>query len=610
MTISTKDIANALSVSERQVLRRATKEGWKYLKAGKAKVWDVSSLAPDVQVAIAPKLRPVPAPAPISGTEAVHKASEKARELGRLRLAFLALYDGSGLKAADFIAAYNSGALNPTLRQKLGEVSLATLYRWDAKRRTSGTAGVIPRWGETKKTTKLTDIEQQILEKFYLSPERRTIQHCYQLLKLNLPSTTATYQTCRRYLQSLPKPLVAYHRLGQSRFEALYQPFIDRDPSIFLPMQQVVSDHHRFDLLVTKDGRIFRPWITAWQDYRSGKILGWAPSVYPSSLTILQAFYMMVMRYGLPEMCHMDNGKDYRCKVLMGASFKVNTITAQGVSDEDLLHLQGTFQMLGVQTTYARAYHGQSKGRMERTFGTFAEYISKDSGYYIGSNTVSRPEDVTLYYRAINKKAKKQVLLSWDEFCTKLDAFIEFWNANWHGEGKGMNGQTPDEVFALHAPEPRKADAKTLALALTRPEVRKVTRNGVSVMGVQYWAPELLEYSGQEVVVRIPIVKPDTALVQTIQGQTICTAWADYFMATGDVAVDNEKVNAARKSNLELVRHRSERLKQTSGLKTFLDLPAPQRQELPDLSALPLAAGAEPVRQREQKPSLRSPLDI
>lgn len=109
---------------------------------------------------------------------------------------------------------------------------------------------------------------------------------------------------------------------------------------------------------------------------------------------------------------------------------------------------------------------------------------------------------------------------------------------------------------------------------------------------------------------RIPIVKPDTALVQTIQGQTICTAWADYFMATGDVAMDNEKVIAARKANLELVRHRSERLKQASSLKTFLDLPAPPQQELPDLSALPLAAGAEPVRQREQKPLLKSPLDI
>ncbi|WP_304223063.1 hypothetical protein [Gracilinema caldarium] len=151
MTISTKDIAKALNLSERQVLRRAAEEGWKYLKTGKAKVWDVSSLAPDVQVAIASKLRPVPAIAPIIGAEVIHKASEKAREIGRLRLAFLALYDSSGLKAADFIAAYNSGALNPTLRRKLGEVSLATLYRWDAKRRSSGTAGVIPRWGETKK---------------------------------------------------------------------------------------------------------------------------------------------------------------------------------------------------------------------------------------------------------------------------------------------------------------------------------------------------------------------------------------------------------------------------------------------------------------------------
>lgn len=610
MTITTKDIAAALAISERQVLRRAAEEGWKYLKAGKSRAWDVSSLAADVQVSLAPKLRPAASTNTATHTEAIHRASEKAREQGRLRLALLALYDSSGLKVPDFVAAYNAGSINQALLSKLGEVSQATLYRWDRQRKEAGVSGVIPHWGEKKKTTTLTDIERQVLEKFYLAPERRTIQHCYQLLRLNLPSTTATYQTCRRYLQSLPKPLVAYHRLGQSKFEALYQPFIDRDPSIFLPMQQVVSDHHRFDCLVVKDGRIFRPWITAWQDYRSSKILGWAPSMYPSSLTILQAFYMMVMRYGLPEMAHMDNGKDYRCKVLMGSSQRVITVTTQGVTDEELLHMQGTFSMLGVQTTYARAYHGQSKGRMERTFGTFAEYIAKDTGYYIGSNTVTRPEDSTLYFRTINKKAKKQVLLSWEEFCEKLDAFITFWNANWRGQGKGMDGLSPDEVFARFAPEPRKADPKTLALALTRPEVRKVTRNGVSVLGVQYWAKELLEYAGQEVVVRIPIVKPETALIQTIQGQTICTAWADYFAATGDIALDNEKVNAARKTNLELVRSRSASLSKTQGLKTFLDLPVQPKQELPDMSALPLAAGAEPPYRPEPIPALKSPLDV
>jgi hypothetical protein len=49
-------------------------------------------------------------------------------------------------------------------------------------------------------------------------------------------------------------------------------------------MQQVVSDHHNFDFLVEKDGRLFRPWITVIQDYRSGKVLSWCPSIYPSNL--------------------------------------------------------------------------------------------------------------------------------------------------------------------------------------------------------------------------------------------------------------------------------------------------------------------------------------
>jgi transposase InsO family protein len=446
-----------------------------YARIQHSSKWLVNSLPKDIQIRI------------VSGSGNIERGrqpvlfretSEKNREEARLRAALISLYNSMELNAEEFLSAYNTGEISRPIFEKLGAISLATFYRWLKGWKERGVDGILPKWGSSPKgSSTLTDLEKSYLEHWYLTQEQRTASHCFHLLREALPQSRAGYTACLRYLQSLPKPLVDFYRLGKRKFEALYQPYIDRDPSLYQPMEQVVSDHHNFDFLVIRDGKIFRPWVTAFQDYCSGKILGWCPSVYPSSLSILIALYLTVVRYGLVDLLHIDNGKDYRSKFLLGETRKVRVINKLGIEEEELISIQGSCAILGMEVVFCRPYHGQSKGRTERTFGTFCEYFSKNTGSYIGSNTVTRPEDAALFYRALNKQAKRNDVYRWEDFVLGLEAFINWWNANWRGNGKGMNGRTPDEVFASGERPKKQVDPETLALALTKPFVRKVRKN-------------------------------------------------------------------------------------------------------------------------------------
>jgi len=615
--VSTSVLAQALGISRAGVIKRAERERWAYRQAKGGKLWDFANLPREVQIRLSSETgRERETEEPV-----VFKAvGEKSRERARDRMALLSIYRASGLRVEDFVIAYNTGDLSPALFGKLGPVSTANFYRWIKAWREDGADGIVPKWGlSVKGRGILTDLERGYLSFWYLDPVRRSVAHCWNLLRHNIPDSEASYPAAMRYLRSLPKPLVDFHRLGKTRFDSLYQPYIDRDPSLYAPMDQVVSDHHCFDFVVVRDGKLFRPWITTVQDYSTGKILGFCPSVYPSSLSILAAFYLMVTRFGAARMIHIDNGKDYRSRILNGATGRVRIVNEHGIEEEELIHLHGAFALLGSVVTFSRPYHGQSKGRMERSFGSIAEYFSKETGTYLGSNTVTRLEEAALIYRAINKQAKRLDIFRWEDFVQAFGAFVAWWNANWRGEGKGLGGMTPDEAFAARSGEPRRVDPETLALALTKPEIRRVKENGVTVGGVDYWAPELFEYSGRDVVVRVPLGKQDEVVVMDPKGRVICTAAANWFAETGNLAADNRKVTAARKANMEAVaRWGSCRVTPPEGGRNFIEIAqksyggeeidSPQSIAA-DQDRLDLAAGAEHDPEPKSARRYKSPLE-
>ncbi|MDR2185424.1 MAG: hypothetical protein LBO80_07150 [Treponema sp.] len=167
-------------------------------------------------------------------------------------------------------------------------------------------------------------------------------------------------------------------------------------------------------------GKLVRPWITTMQDYRSGKVLGWCPSVAPSSLSIIVAYYLAVIQYGIPRKLIFDNGRDYRSELLNGKTAIAAVTTPEGWDEEEEVHIQGLFALIGSEVSFTLPYNGKSKGRQERYYGTLKENFSKEIGSFVGGDTREKPEDAQLYYRNINGMAKRNDVPSWETVVSAL----------------------------------------------------------------------------------------------------------------------------------------------------------------------------------------------
>jgi hypothetical protein len=603
---STTAISASLGISRQAVLERARLERWVYQGSGKAIRWKGNHLPNDVLSALSregllDETRIVPSDGNALGSyEAFTAVRDEDRKIASLRACLINQYVQSGMRKEDFVSEYNAGRVNGALRSRLGEVTLKTFYRWFAAWDKAGRSleGLTPRWSLRKTEgpgASIPELVRHYAENFFLHPHCPSIGHVRNKLidleRAGLIVQAPTYQTLYRYLNSLPPTLVDYWRKGPTKWANAYQSHIERDMGLYRPMELVTSDHVMLDFVVTKDGRMFRPWLTTVQDFRSGLILGACPCVTPSWLSITVALSMMAIQYGRAEIFTVDNGQDYRCKLLNGQTDSFKSMDLNGFEEEEAVYVAGFYQACVDRVSFTWAYSGKSKGRQERTHGIWQEYFSKEMRSYVGSNTVTRPEVANLLFRAVNKQAKRNDIPTWEEFVEELASYLDRWNDEWRSNGNGMDGRTPRQVFDALKGDIRPVDRNVLEVALCRSEKRKVGRNGVRVDGVNFWAPELQRYTGTDVLVKRPLADPETALICDARGAVLCRAEADYFRETEDLAETIERRQKAAKSNLEMVRGLSSgKVEPPESKRSILD--ARRGKALEDTS-LALAAGGE-----------------
>jgi len=616
--IKTSKIAAALCVSRKEVNKRAKKEGWPCVKHNGTLLFLETRLPETVRLALAGEPREA-----LCENSGLSQLTDKAREAAKNRSALIYEYHQSGLKPSDFCEAFNAGQILPRLQKPLGNVSARTLYRWLGEQKKAGGTGagalaaLAPQYGIKKSGAGVTlsPVERHLLREYWLKNTRPSMAHAYQLMKLSYPHSLCTYQTAARFLQSIPPAERDYFRLGKKRFEDLYLPYVEQNINQYRSLDLVISDHHVLDCVVLYNGKLIRPWITTFQDYRSGKIVGFFPTVKPSSLSIIAAYYVCCIRYGVPKAVLFDNGKDYRSKLINGYQTTAKQFKPDGLEEDVEIFFQGVLPAFGTNVHFTKTYSAKSKGRQERYYRILGEYLSKDIGSYVGSDTTTQPDDAILMWRSINGMAKREDIPSWNYFTKAAASMIEYINDTFISHGKGMDGKTRSRVFTENLPGQIKHVSKEeLQQALYRSEVRKCGRNGIKHHGVNYYHPRLIEYAGRDVVIRNKIITDNEMPVYAINGSYICTAIGDYFAEGANLNQAIKHVESVRKHTLLSLAERGTNevaiaAEQKIMLETAMNI---YDESLPSIESLlgepeesqeklPMAAGAEAVPVKKNK---------
>lgn len=505
--ITIQEAASLLSISERAIQIRVNR---KQLEAqsipskgrgGKQYLIALDSLPEEAQERYKAQ-NSIAAPMEIFSEEVVRTYTEEKRNKALWKFNILAEYAHSELSGQEFVSLYNS--------EHSEKITYRMLAYWSDKYRSEGIVGLI----DKRKCLPVDSscISSEVWDVFYalyMTPQKRSVQLCYDKTKAYFKRTAPdmkfpSYPTFTKKVREIPQYAILAFRGGKKALADL-MPYMERNYEELVSNQCWVSDHHLADVFVrNKRGKIVRPWITAYQDAWSRKIIAClVRDASPNATAIKQALRIGVTEYGIPDEVYTDNGKDY-----LSSEFSPD-------SPNSILNV------LGIHRRKAKPYHGQSKP-IERFFRTLEERFGKLFYSYVGSDGKDRPEHMQKPKKELEKDTNIPTI---DEYTERLAAYIKEYNATPHS-GNGMEGETPDHVYYNSFVKQAQiiSDERILRILFGNNKECKVTNSGVTVCGIRFTSEELLEHLNKKMIARYDPNDLSRVYIYTLQGKFVCQA--------------------------------------------------------------------------------------
>lgn len=449
------------------------------------------------------------------------------------------------------------------------QISVRSIQRWDKTRRTRGETGLVDSRGKHgKHKSKMTQVIADIFEFYYLDESRKSVAMCMKLTELEIKKLAKEDPTLQPLLdnfpalrtferwvaEKIPYPVVQYFCYGSKACKDKCLPYIHRNYEDLYSNDVWVCDNHTFDVIIQKDEKPLRVYLTGFLDIRSRKMVGYYVTLNPSSDATLYALRRGIERYGIPKRILADNGREFLTFDIGGRGFRKHSKASE-------LDPANIMERLGIDFHTALVRNARAK-IIERTFLTVKEEFSKLFIAYTGGNTQERPERL----KYIGKDLTKQVIL--EDFETFVKQYIEGYYNQRENTGIGMHGMTPNEVYKKYLVEQRVAPQEVLNLMLLRStRLQKVQRAGVKLSfydkDIWFKDPALMaEHFGEKVYVRYNPSDLETVRVYDEQDRYILTATQDkelsYFASKEDVARkmkeqrEYEKIVKAYKKNKDV----------------------------------------------------------
>jgi hypothetical protein len=338
--------------------------------------------------------------------------------------------------------------------------------------------------------------------------------------KWTIPAESWIY----RQWKQLPEIVIVKHLKGEKEYVSKYAPYIPRTAFDLAALQLLCGDHRQCDVFVLwRDGKtLIRPWLTLWQDVRTGLIWGWHLDVTPSSQTIGLAYASGVMVFGaqpparpdegFQSYVYTDNGRDYKSHHLDGR-ITIHKRAAALDGSFELIRTQqrvGLYSEVDVQKLFARGYNAKEKP-VERTNRDLANWEEQEFDEWCGRDAKNKPDLYRdLYHqhqRFIGGHRGESPFMAFDTYLEALSDKIIKYNSSEHTRSVLENARiVPLQEYERLYPTRFPISEGTLAMMLMKAERRVIGKIGVGCKEAyptwRYFHPGMSEFKGKEVEVR------------------------------------------------------------------------------------------------------------
>lgn len=392
-----------------------------------------------------------------------------------------------------------------SIQQGGASLNRRTLYRkWKALKEKGERALLDGRGKHKNHKSKMTKEILDVFEYYYLDQNQPSIQQCMRETQLYFQSKKEeielpSYATFKRSAEKIPFAVKVYFRKREKEFIDKCAPYIKRMYEDLESNDIWVADNHTFDIMVEKEGKAVRVYLTAFMDVRSRKMTGWCVTEVPGSDATIYALKKGCEKWGIPKCIYTDNGREFLFHDLGGNGFRKKR------KAKEEMKLPSILEDLDITFRTALPRNARGKG-IERAFYTIKEHFSKLFAAYTGGTILERPDRL----KKMVKEGKG--LPNIEEFMKFVDIYIEGWYNKQPHTGEGMKGESPDHIFEKHLTTQRvlpkeKGDLMFMRYAKSNTGMLKVRKNGVSLTfygkELQYWSEAFWkEHLGENVYVR------------------------------------------------------------------------------------------------------------
>ena len=274
-------------------------------------------------------------------------------------------------------------------------ISRSLLYRWNRTAKTAADAIALAdtRGGEQVQSS--SPDAWAAFADYFLHQNRPTVRHVWKLVKALAAKNDWKWPSYGAVSRQLPKRIpieVQAANRQPGKYRKQLAPYIAQDAESWRAGELWIGDHKQLDLICSWRDTLIRPWLTAWIDWRTRKVVGHVLSDCPNSSTILAALRSGIKdpsNFGGPAQVKIDNGKDFDSYALHGRTKRMRRSRVAPRIDEARAH--GIFPLLKISASFGTRFSPNSKSRIERLFGDTGSFC-KEFPTYTGNSVETKPE--------------------------------------------------------------------------------------------------------------------------------------------------------------------------------------------------------------------------